>query len=264
MNSTEVEEFGDIKAIVISAVLITNIVVNTLTIAVLVRYPELREDRTALFMISLSVSDLAIGCLPMPISVAVCSSATPSVRHMSTYLPEIHMFFMWCFSFNSLHSLCWMTVCKMYTLLKPFHHDLIFTRRRCYGIIACNWIIGAAIAASKLEMGSKWNMVSCTSVLPKTNVVSVMSLLTYGVVAVLPGVVLVYSTLRIVDIVVRAHTAIATQVTAVLGNKLTDLFAYFLVTNITCSLRNVVALMSLLLVVPATLCVFAFRSKSVK
>ena len=38
MNNTDVEEVGDIKAIVISAVFITNIIVNTLTIAVLVRY----------------------------------------------------------------------------------------------------------------------------------------------------------------------------------------------------------------------------------
>ena len=250
MNSTDVEELGDIKAIVISAVLITNIVVNSLTIAVLVRYPELREDRTALFMISLSVSDLAVGCLTMPISAAVCSSATPSVRHMSRYLPEIHIFFMWCFSFNSLHSLCWMTVSKMYTLLKPLHHDLIFTRRRCYGIIACNWIIGAAVGASKLGIGTKWTMIGCTSVLRKSDAVSVMSLLTYAVMAVLPGVVLVYSTLRILGIVVRAQTAIATQVMAVLCNQLSCLHTCFFITSISCgsSRCDVVVLVSLLFV----------------
>ena len=57
--------------------------------AVIVKYPQLWEDCTTVFMFSLTLSDLACGCTAMPISAAVCSSATPNVRNMSRYLPKI-------------------------------------------------------------------------------------------------------------------------------------------------------------------------------
>ena len=139
---------------------------------------------------------------------------------------------------------------KMYTLLKPLHHDQIFTRRRCYGIIACNWISGVAVGASKQGIGTKWTMIGCTSVLRKSDAVHVMSLLTYAVMAVLPGVVLVYTTLRILGIVVRTHKTIDTQVIVVLSNQLSCLFTCFFITSISCgsSRCDVVVLVSLLFV----------------
>ena len=85
-------EFSDVKPVIISAVIVLNIITNCLVIAVIARYAALREDRTTLFMCSLCVSDLAGGCTAMPISAALCSRATPTVRLSTRYLPEIQMF----------------------------------------------------------------------------------------------------------------------------------------------------------------------------
>ena len=196
---------SEIKPIIIGVVIIMNIIVNTLVIAVIMRYPELREDRATLFMLSLSVSDLASGCLTMTISAVVCSMGTASVQHISKFLPRVQVFFMWCFSFNSLHSLCWLTVCKMVALLRPLHYEQVFARKRCYGIIVANWVIGASLAATKFDQGASWNMVSCWFVIPRSNASSVTYALSYALIAVLPAVVLVYATVRIVIVVVLVH-----------------------------------------------------------
>ena len=113
---------NDVKTAIISTVIVMNIITNCLVIAVIACNSELREDRTTLFMFSLSLSDLAAGCTVMPISAAVCSDASPSVKHM-TILPDLHMFFLWWISFNSLQSLCWLTV------LKPFRYEQPLLRR---------------------------------------------------------------------------------------------------------------------------------------
>ena len=68
-------EYSYIKTPVICVIIILNVIMNSLVIAVIARYPQLREDRTTLFMFSLSVSDLAVGCTFMPITAALCSGA---------------------------------------------------------------------------------------------------------------------------------------------------------------------------------------------
>ena len=201
-----------LKPVIISAVICPNIITNALVIFVIARYAELRQDRSTLFMLSLSVSDLASGCISMPISAAVCSNATQSVRHINKYLPEVQMFCMWCFSFNSLHSLCWLTLYKMIALLKPLHHEQLLTTKRCYGIIVTNWIVGATIAATKFGQGASWNMISCTSFLEKSAAISVISLVTYAIVAIVPAAVLVYATARIFIVVARTQRAISNQI----------------------------------------------------
>ena len=209
-------EDGDIKPIVISAIIIANIVINSLVIALMLKYPELREDRVALFMFSLSVSGLAAGCTSMPISAAVCSRATPTVRHMTTYLPGVQLFFVVWFGFTSLNSLCWMTVSKMVAVLKPLRYEQILSRKRCFGIIVFYWICSAVLAATKLNQGAYWNSVSCTGALPKTDKISVLVVLV-NFVLFIPSVVLVYATARIVIVVVRTHRAISSQVHIING-----------------------------------------------
>ena len=201
-----------IKPVTISAVICPSIMTKALVIFVIARYAELREDRSTLFMLSLSVSDLATGCISMPISAAVCSNATSSVRHINKYLPEVQMFCMWCFSFNSLHGLCWLNLYKMIALLKPLHHEQLFTTNRCYSIIVTNWIVGAGMAASKFGQGASWNMISCTFFLVKSAAFSVVSLVTYAFVAIVPAAVLVYATARIFIVVARTQRAISTQI----------------------------------------------------
>ena len=86
MNQTIFDIF---KLLVISGVMAMNITLNGLVIAVIAKYPQLREDRTTLFIVSLTLSDLANGCTAMPISAAVCSNATPNVRNMLPYVPRV-------------------------------------------------------------------------------------------------------------------------------------------------------------------------------
>ena len=93
MLEMDVSDFDEIKALVISVVIILNITLNVLAIAVIVRYPQLREDRTTLFIFSMTLSDLANGCTAMPISAALCSGATPNVRNMVHYLSKIQAVF---------------------------------------------------------------------------------------------------------------------------------------------------------------------------
>ena len=107
MNQTV---FDDFKPVIISALIVMNITLNDLVIA---KYPQLREDRTTLFIFSLTLSDLANGCTAMPISAAVCSKATPNVRNMLPYVPRVLQVCSVWFNYTSVHSLCWVTVCKM-------------------------------------------------------------------------------------------------------------------------------------------------------
>ena len=144
-------EFSDVKPVIISAVIVLNIIMNCLVIAVIARYPALREDRTTLFICSLCVSDLAGGITAMPISAALCSRATPTVRLSTRYLPEIQMFCLWWFGFNSLHNLSWVALSKIVAILKPFRYEQLLTRNRCNGTIVINLVVGAALAAAKFE-----------------------------------------------------------------------------------------------------------------
>ena len=88
----QTNNFYDAKPAVISVIIVLNVIMNSLVITVIARYPELREDRTTLFMLSLSVSDLAAGCTFMPISAALCSRATPGVADVHNGLPNLHAF----------------------------------------------------------------------------------------------------------------------------------------------------------------------------
>ena len=244
---------NDVKTAIISAVSIMNVITNSLVIAVIARNSELREDRTALFMFSLSVSDLATGCTVMPISAAVCSNATPNVKYM-TILPDLHMFFLWWFSFNSLHSLCWLTVCKMVAVLKPFRYEQLFTLNRCYGIIVFNWVVGAALAATKFTVRPVFSQIMCVHTFLPGYGISSLSLFTYAVTAVGPILVLLYATTRIFIVIVRTHKIILAQVHAIDG----DTGSAGLVTlQAIRSAKNILFICSVSLILTIPLIVFA-------
>ena len=85
--------YDDIRTVALSLLIITNITLSVLLIVVFTRYPQLREDRTAVCMFSMALSDLANGFTTMPISATLCSRVTPNVRSMTDYLPQIHAAF---------------------------------------------------------------------------------------------------------------------------------------------------------------------------
>jgi len=206
----------DVKTVIISSVIVLNIITNSLVIALITRYPELRDDRTTLFMVSLSVSDLATGCIVMPISAAVCSRVTPTVKDMAI-LPDLQMFFLWLFSFNSLHSLCWVTVCKMVAVLKPFRYEQLFTRKRCCCVIVFNWAVGAILAATKFTTHTTFSSNHCLYMFTTSHIASALALFTYAVTAAVPIIVICYATTRIFIVVVRTHSGISAQVHAIDG-----------------------------------------------
>ena len=206
------------KPAIISTVIMVNIITNSLVIAVLARYPALREDRTSLFMFSLCVADLAGGCTAMPISAALCSSATPNVRLTTQYLPKIQMFCFWWFGFNSTHSVTWVALSKMVAILKPFRYEQLLARNRCYGIIAFNWVVGAVLAAAKLTFDTTWNMSMCTFRSPANNKhASRLILSTYLLSGVIPVATLIVATGVMFVVVLRTHRHISAQVQSMGG-----------------------------------------------
>ena len=237
------------KPTVISAVIIMNMIVNTLVIAVIARYPQLREDRTTLFMFSLSVSDLAAGCTFMPISAALCSSATAGIADMLTFLPKFYTFLTWWLGFNSMYSLCWLTVSKAIAILNPLRSEQLLTRSRCYVIIALTWVFGCLLATANFKVNITWNTIICSNRLPKDHELSVFYLLYFVVGVVLPGIAMVYCTVRICIVVVRTHrqiSALEQSVTVRTGN------AGFVTAQAMRSSKNVIIIcvMSLALNIP--------------
>ena len=215
----DASDFDDVKTLTICVVIVVNITLNSLVIAVIARYRQLREDRTTLFVFSLTLSDLATGCTAMPISAALCSRATPNVRDTINYLPKLHaVFFVW-FSVNSIHSLCWVTVCKMIAITNPLRYEQVLTRNRCYFIICGIWLTGALMAATITPFVATWNLDCCihqTTISPD----SVGPLIFVVLIAIVcPAVALVYSTTRIFFAILRAHREITAQVSSIGGQS---------------------------------------------
>jgi len=70
-----------VRPAVINVMIVLNLTLNVLVTAMIVRHPQLREDSTTVFMLSVTLSDLANRCQAMPISAALCFNATPNVRN---------------------------------------------------------------------------------------------------------------------------------------------------------------------------------------
>ena len=205
-------EFSIVKTVIISAVTVLNITVNCLAIAVIARYPALRKHHTTLFMLSLCVSDLALGCTALPISAALCSSASTPLRLTTLHVPEIQMFFFWWFAFNSLHSLGWVALSKMVAILKPLRHEQLLNRNRCYGIIVFNWVVGAALAATTFTIVPTWDSCICAYRYPDDNRhASMLLLFTYVLTTAIPGIALIFATFRMFIVVVRTKRDITEQ-----------------------------------------------------
>ena len=204
-----------IKTLVISTVITVSTVLNTLVIAVIARYPQLREDRTALFVFSLTLSDLLMGCTAMPISAILCANPSSDVTNTTRFLPGIQQFCMMWLTFNSAYSLCWVTVTKMCAILYPFRFEQLFTHRRCYVIIGCIWFAGALVAGTGSQAVVPWSFATCTFN-PGTGMNSVLS--KFGtVLSFLPLIVMVYATARIFLVIVRANRQITAQVNSIGG-----------------------------------------------
>ena len=208
-----------LKTLMISVVITLNVILNTLVIAVFPKYPQLHEDRTNLLMFSLTLSDLITGITSMPISAALCSLSLSSAGQTVRYLVTFQLICLkWC-GFTSLHSLCWVTVCKMVAILRPLQYEQLFNKARSYTIIAFIWVTGGLLATIGSRLHVTWNDAWC---LPEPLVESesdsvVRMIFMVGLVIVLTRIV--YSTSRIFCSIVRTHLQITTQVQSIGGNN---------------------------------------------
>ena len=210
-DTANVVEYNDARPAIIGAQIILNLTVNTCVIAVLTRYPQLREDRTALFILSQTVADLANGCVAMPVCAAICSRVTSSILHETRYLPKINVLAFWWFGIVSLYSLCWMTMSKAIAIIMPFRSDQILSRRRCHIIITMTWVIGFILAAVNFKVESTWNTSICTYRYPSDSKFRIFILNYFIVAAILPRCFLVYGTVRIFIVVLRTHRQVTAQ-----------------------------------------------------
>ena len=213
-------EYSYVKTGIISFIIVGNIVMNSLLIVVLTKNAELREDRTALFVLSLALGDLLTGLTSFPISAAVCSNATPSVRHMTSYLPRVNMTFLAACAFVSMHSQAWVALSKMVFVSKPLKYDTLLSRNRCYCVIASIWVMGAVIGVGSTSIHSNtWNTDMCTNRVQKNNTgTSIFMLVYYTGAIIIPEVALIYATARIFIIVARAHKQVSAQELSVHGS----------------------------------------------
>ena len=213
-------EYSYLKTGVISVIIVGNIAMNSLLIVVLTKHAELREDRTALFMLSLALGDLLTALTVFPISAAVSSNATPSVRQMTSYLPMVNMSFLVTTAFVSMHSQAWVALSKMVSVLKPLKYDALLSRVRCYCVITSIWVVGVVIGAGSTSLQSDtWNTDMCTNQVHRNSTgASVFALVYYTAAIITPEVALIYATARIFIIVARAHKQVAAQELSVHGS----------------------------------------------
>ena len=252
----DVSKFDEFKPVVISAIIVMNITLNVLTIAVICRYPQLREDRTSFFVFSLALSDLANGCTAMPISAALCSRATPNVRDDVIYFPKIHAVFSIWFTITSMYSLCLVTVCKMVAITNPLRYEQLLTRNRCILIICGLWSTGA-IVSPVAYFAESWNLNGCIHrlVINKGNAGLLFLANIIGIVIPMAG--LVYSTMQIFLTILRTHRQITAQINSIGGGTCNVANIPYLTLKSVRSGRNVLIICLALIALTIPYCVNA-------
>ena len=252
----DVDKLGQFKTVVISAVIILNITINLIVIAVIVKHPQLREDRMTLFMLSLTISDLGTGCTSLPIIAAVCSDATPNARNMTYYLPKIMMVCYMLFNVSSIHSLCWVTVYTMIAITKPLRCEQILTRNRCCYMICYNWLVGAVFASALLQFDTILNIDTCIYHLqPAPYMLAVLGV---GLLVAffVPIITTIYATAKIFRAIVRTHRQITSQENSIGGESGASGNISSLTLKSIRSGRNVLIMCSVYVILPIPIGVF--------
>ena len=141
-----------------------NTVLNPTVIAVIVKYPQLREKPTNFLMFSLFGADLVLGITALPIGATLCSIESIAKEEDSYFVAIQFAGLRWCF-FAPLLSLCFVTVSKMVSITRPLHWDRIFSKTRCYVIVASMWVTGAVLVGLILwsRASMSWNSDLCIS-----------------------------------------------------------------------------------------------------
>ena len=126
------------------------------------------------------------------------------------------------FNCTSMHSLCWVTVCKMVAITKPLRYHHLLTRTRCYIVISGIWPFGAGTGVQLYPGASGWDHDSCMytesnrQTLPLIFAAPILVVLIVGL--LVPLAVIVYSTGNIFRVIVRTHREIAAQSCSIAGH----------------------------------------------
>ena len=200
------------------SVVVLNVAMNSTVISVFAKYSQLRENPTHVFMFSLSCADLVLGITALPISATLCSSASIA-KEANSYLVVIQFAGLrWCF-FASLLSLCFVTVSKMVAITKPLHCDRIFTKTRCYAMVASIWAIGAVLVFFWSRSVLIWNNDACVSQ-PSygSSRLAELTRAMYVAFLFISLVAITYATVKILLVIFRTHLHTTSQVQSIGGN----------------------------------------------
>ena len=208
------------KTAIISSVVVLNVVLNSTVIAVIVKYQQLRDNPTHLFMVSLFGADLVNGMTALPISATLCSIASIA-KDEDNYLVAIQFAGLrWCF-FASLLSLRFVTVSKMVSITRPLHSDRIFTKTRCYAIVASIWLTGAVLVILWSQASMHWSSDMCISLPSHGTTISAITRVIYNASLFVALVAITYATVKIVQVIFRTHLDMTSQVHSIGGNTAT-------------------------------------------
>ena len=215
MNST----YTEIKLATIGTLMTLDLVTSSIVIAVLTRYPQLREDRTNLFMLSLMVSDISYGITVMPISAMLCSNAGESILDLIPQLPNIWMVFSRMLGTISFNSLAWVTVCKMIAITKPFVYERYLSTIRCYIIIALIWTFSFIVGIVSLRVDVSWIHNVCFSRIDSSSAGDAITEFSFLIGITVAVLLIVYGTAKIFFVIVRTHHQITSQVQSIGGDQ---------------------------------------------
>ena len=199
-----------------------NIVTNAIVVAVIAKYPQLREDRTNLFMLSMMTADVLYGICVMPLSAVLCSGASQSILAAMPYLPNVVMLYSRSIAIVGLNSLSWVTLCKMIAITKPFVYERHLNTTRCYVIIAIIWSIGFLVGLACFRVETDWSTSVCMPRMNRSSAVDAVTDFVFLMCAVSPVILIVFGTTNIFMVIVRTHQQIASQVQSMGGEQGTD------------------------------------------
>ena len=210
-TAANMAEYVYMKPAIIGVMVALNLLSNSLVIGVLLRYPLLREDRNALFILSMSFSDTGTALFDMIPSGALCSKASPFLLRNYPYLPTVIGVAMFWFSYVSMSSICLVIVSKNIAVVMPFRSEQLLSRTRCHVINGLTWLVGFCFAASLFFEDVTWSDGTCAYNFPINSTVTLyyqaVSLFTLFA----PRLLLICGTVRITIVVMRTHRQIAAQ-----------------------------------------------------
>ena len=205
------------KTAIISSVVVLNVVLNSTVIAEIVKYQQLRDNPTHLFMVSLFGADLVLGMTALPISATLCYIASIA-KDENSYLVAIQFAGLRLCFFASLFSLCFVTVSKMVSITRPLHCDRIFTKTRCYVIVASIWVTGAVLVILCSQASMSWSRDLCITRPSQVTNISAITRVIYNASLFVALVAITYATVKIVQVIFRTHLDMTSQVHSIGGN----------------------------------------------